>query len=962
MDKYKDIHIQYEINLLLSSSFDVNETSKELLKIICQLDEIDSGGIYIVNDDNSLSLVSHHGLTNKFIDSVKFYPSDSQNSLVVQNGEPINKNNIKEHIDNIKSNFIVPILYKKIPLACLNLASHKYDEISYNTQEIIKSISLNLGGFIMKIKSEKKLIESQENFSSLFNTIEDFLFILDSSGKIIDTNEYTIKKLGFKKEEIIGIDVYNLHPLDKKQEVEIAIDRIMKGEQNTCLIPLINNKGDLIPVETKIVKGKWDQEPALFGISRDMSKHKHYEETINDALEQQILLADISQLLNNSYYHIQNEDNINKALKLIGEFINVSRVYIFEDDNLNKCTHNTHEWCNTGISKEIDNLQNITYDSLISRNELYFKNKGIFISNEINKLQEDLQNFLLPQGIKSILIFPLIDNNKEPFGFIGFDECHYNRFWTKDEIEFLRTISNIMSNTFNRMKIEKQLKNSKDFTENLMKTATVMIVGLDLKGNVTMFNKSSEKITGYKSSEIIGKNWFNDLSILSKTDARTLNDIFQNIIINDESFDTYENSIITKEGEIKYILWQNNEIIENEKVTGIISFGLDISDRKKYEETLMESKNKAEKSNQTKLEFLTNMSHDLRTPMNSIIGFSDLLKSNNLTKSEKNDYINIIINNGKFLMALIDDIIDISKIDAGSLKIENNEFEINKLLNDMKLSYAKQTKDKKIQMILDIDVNKNIIINSDKYRLRQILMNLISNAIKFTNNGYIKFGYTILNNNELELYVEDTGPGIERQHQKIIFERFKQLNPSNKFKGAGLGLSITQSLIELLGFGNIKLISELQKGSKFYFTAPYTIKHYNYINETIDKKKHKKVNFADKTILIIEDNQDSRFIMRTFLAQTGANIIELNDGVNALKTFKNNKIDIVIIDVNLPNGISGFDILTEIRKIDENVPIIIETALAMSDKRSKAFSLGCDDYITKPFNKENFLDRINNLI
>jgi len=387
----------------------------------------------------------------------------------------------------------------------------------------------------------------------------------------------------------------------------------------------------------------------------------------------------------------------------------------------------------------------------------------------------------------------------------------------------------------------------------------------------------------------------------------------------------------------------------------------DITEDRKIQEELRISKERAEQSDKMKLEYLSNMSHDLRTPMNSIIGFSDLLRSNNLTKNEKHDYINTIINNGKYLMALIDDIIDISKIDAGSLKIENKDFELNKLMEELRLSYLKQIKDKNIEIMIDIDVNKNIVLHSDKYRIRQIMANLIGNAIKFTNDGYVKFGYKILNHYNIEIYVEDTGPGIARQNQKIIFERFKQLNDTNKYKGAGLGLSICKSLSALLGFKEIKLISELEKGSKFYFNAPYTVKNFNYINDVKEKTKHKKKDFTGKVILVIEDNQDSRTIIKSYLASTNATIIEKVNSIGVLELVKANEVDLILLDIGLP-GKNGYKILEEVRAYDYRMPIIIESALAMPDQKSRAFELGCDDFISKPFNREDFLNKIDNLL
>ncbi len=774
----EEIHIQYEISVLLSQSSEQNQAFDGLLNIICKIEGIDSGGLYSVQNDGSLNLVNHIGLSEDFIKITSYYPPDSINSKIVNIGIPKYNNQLNDKFE-FKSSAAIPIHHDGKPIACLNLASKTHDEIPMETRKLLESIAMNIGGAISRIKIEQNFRNSQQNFSSLFDTIEDFLFIIDENGNVLETNKHVKNTLGYSEDELKKMNVIMFHHPDRRIEASNIVNDILKGYVDVCLIPLMCKDGSLISVETKVVKGIWNQKPAMFGISRNTT------ERVNQQIELQI---------------------------------------------------------------------------------------------------------------------------------------------------------------------------SKDFSKNLIDTANVMIVGLNAHGVVTIFNNSAEKLTGYNKNEVIGKNWFNELSILSKRDVKRLNDMFNYLIEQEESFSVVENPVITKDGEIKYILWQNSDVSENGKVTGTISFGLDITDRRKFEEELIEAKNKAEKSDKMKLEFLANMSHDLRTPMNAIIGFSDLLKANHLAKNDKNDYINTIINNGRFLMALIDDIIDISKIDSGSLKIENADFELNKLMEELRLSYSKQIKDKNIEIIIDVDVNKNVIINSDKYRLRQILMNLIGNAIKFTNDGYVKFGYKVLNNKQLEIYVEDTGPGIERQYQRIIFERFKQIGTNNKFKGAGLGLSITKSLIELLEFKEIRLISELDKGSKFYFTVPYTIKHYNYISEIIkDKTKNKKIDFTGRNILVVEDNEDSRIIIRYYLTPTGANVIELSDGNKIMDYIKKDNIDLVILDIGLP-GKNGYEVLKDIREYDNRLPVIIESALAMPDQRSKAFELGCDDFITKPFNREDFLN------
>jgi PAS domain S-box-containing protein len=542
--------------------------------------------------------------------------------------------------------------------------------------------------------------------------------------------------------------------------------------------------------------------------------------------------------------------------------------------------------------------------------------------------------------------------------------CYSIKINEQDRHFYSRTVKNndnevvvIVRDTTEETNTSIELKYSKEYAENLINTANLMVVSLDINGNVIGFNNRAEEITGYKREEIIGKNWFENI-VPKEVFPEAWNE-FEKIVSKNYT-PNFENPILTKNGEIRHILWRNNVTEDKGKVKGTISFGMDITDHKKLEEELRIAKEKAEQSDKMKLEYLANMSHDLRTPMTAIVGLSDLLRTNNLSKTDKQEYITTIINNGKYLMALIDDIIDISKIDAGTLKIEIKDFELNKLMEELRLSYLKQIKDKNIEIIIDIDVNKNIIINSDKYRLRQIMANLIGNAIKFTNDGYVKFGYRILNGKQLEIYVEDTGIGIEKKNHKVIFERFRQINNTSKNKGAGLGLSIAKSLIELLGWKEIKLISEIGKGSRFYFIIPFAIKHFNYMNE-MKSSKHKKINLRGKTILVVEDNYDSRTIIKSYLHETYANIVEMLDGFGVMDYIKNNKVDLILLDIGLP-GKDGYTLLEEIRNYDARLPVIIESALVMLDQKNKAFELGADDFISKPYNKEDFLNKIDNLI
>jgi PAS domain S-box-containing protein len=389
-----------------------------------------------------------------------------------------------------------------------------------------------------------------------------------------------------------------------------------------------------------------------------------------------------------------------------------------------------------------------------------------------------------------------------------------------NDIGFICIFEDITKN----IEIVNTLKDSYMFAENLINTANVMIIGLDINGNVNIFNRAAEKLTGYDKTEILGKNWFTEIPILPKDVYEKTYNVFKNLLANegDESTNEFENPIITKHGEIKYILWQNNEVKKNDVITGTISFGLDVTEQKMNVNELIKAKEKAEESDKLKMAFLANMSHDLRTPINSIIGFSELLKDNDLNKVEKLNYLDIIIQNGDILTNLINDIIDITKIDSGTLKVQKTEIDVNRLLQEMRIQFSKLIKTNKVKLYIDIDLNNSIFILSDKYRIKQILMNLMSNAIKFTKKGSIKFGYKILEKNKLKFYVKDTGIGIDEEDLGKIFQSFARGKRGVELytQGTGLGLYVAKSFIEMHN-GKINVSSKgINKGSTFEIILP----------------------------------------------------------------------------------------------------------------------------------------------
>jgi PAS domain S-box-containing protein len=386
--------------------------------------------------------------------------------------------------------------------------------------------------------------------------------------------------------------------------------------------------------------------------------------------------------------------------------------------------------------------------------------------------------------------------------------------------------------------------------------------------------------------------------------------------------------------------------------------------RSQLEYELVTAKNKAEESDKLKTAFLANMSHEIRTPMNGILGFAEMLNDDSLNRSNRKKYLNIINSNGKVLINLIDDIIDFAKIESSQVNILKDDFSLNNLLDQVQSSFLTRSlkKDKSRVKLVTRKAfpDEKSFIRTDPIRLRQVLTNLVGNAIKFTHTGLIEFGYNLDEKKALKFYVKDTGIGISADKLMVIFERFMQADssPSRKYGGSGLGLAISRGLVELLG-GKMWAESEVGVGSVFYFTIPFTSA--NRKPEEPVESKHTRVhhNWDGKLFLVAEDDKFSYKFLEGFLKQTKAEVLRASDGRQAVEICRNNPgIDLVLMDIQMPE-MNGLTATEEIKKFNAKIPIIAQTANAINEERIRCLEAGCDDFITKPVNINELYDKIN---
>ena len=501
-----------------------------------------------------------------------------------------------------------------------------------------------------------------------------------------------------------------------------------------------------------------------------------------------------------------------------------------------------------------------------------------------------------------------------------------------------------------RKKAEKLLRISEKNLHTLSQSTAASII-IYYEKNIIYANPSTEKLTGYSNKELL------NLEVRQLLHSKYIDFLVKNNPINspkkDKSFD-FEISILKKNKTEKWIDVRAGIIEWNGKTCGIIS-AFDIAKRKKVEKQLIKAKEDAENSERLKSAFLANMSHEIRTPMNGILGFTELLKNPNLPIEKQQKFVEVIEKSGERLLNLINNIVDISKIESNLMKTFMVEVDINEQLDYLYTFFKPEATAKGIELTCVKSLNgANAIIKTDREKLYAILVNLIKNAIKYTPSGSIEFGYYLQNNTnftKVEFYVKDTGMGVPKNRQKAIFERFIQadIDDSNALQGAGLGLSICKAYVKMLN-GNIWLNSSTKSGSTFYFTIPYKINKTNSDTKEIEINKYNPIKNNLK-ILIVEDDETSKNLLSTILKPITLNILEASNGFEAVETCKNNiDIDLILMDVKMPI-LGGLDATNQIRKFNKNVIIIAQTAYSLEGDKEKALNSGCNTYISQPINK-----------
>ncbi|MDP3313398.1 PAS domain-containing hybrid sensor histidine kinase/response regulator [Lutibacter sp.] len=866
---------------------------------------------YHENPEFFIECISNVIISNVNDASVKLFKAKDKEDLINNIHKIRTENALVQYekivVDILKGNkeVIYEVVFKNflgddvVGIVKVNLFHNK------NKNELKAIISIS--DITDRVKSEKELLKSEEKFRNIVENTSEWIWATNEKGIFNYCNHMVEEITGFLPQELMGKSIYSFLSKSVTQSAKELIKKQVSkkiGWKN-LIIKVRDKNGKKIILDSfaNPIFCKNGNFIGFQGVNRD----------------------------------ITFKENAISEMKKLSTVVEQSANSIIITD-----TEGTIEY----VNKKFTDITGYTSDEAIGKNPRFL--------NSSTQPKEYFTN--LWETVKGGAIWQGQFINKAKNG---------NLFWEETTIT---PIKNEQGKIVNFLAIKQDItelkKNELDLKESerkLLDAQNIAQIGtyfLDLKSKLFTSSYIFDKISGFKPKDT--KTFDVWRTLIHPKDSKDNQKTLNSCIENGEKFDR-EYRIFTKgTKKLKWIHGLGEITYEEGEPISFSGTIQDITERKNAEIKIKEqnkilkiAKEKAEESDHLKTEFLNNMSHEIRTPMNGILGFTALLSNPDLSLERRKQYITIIQNSGNQLLQVIDDILEISRLETKQVTTQENKVNLNSLLFELFSIFNLKAKEQNIPLYFYkglTDTQSNII--TDEGKLLKILNNLLENAFKFTNIGHISLGYE-LKNNFIEIYVSDTGIGIAKEKQSSIFDRFAQEEKelSQKFGGLGLGLSIAKENSELLK-GKIKLKSEKGIGSKFTVCIPY-VPNYSNEDKTIIEKK---INPVMKSILIAEDEEVNYLFLEMLLVDSfnlDYKILHAKNGIEAVEICKNNNtINLVLMDIKMPK-MNGFEATILIKELNPTLTVVAQTAYSTPEDKEKAHNAGCNDFISKPITRKN---------